>query len=472
MASAVAQMSALLRYVVLARLLGPEQLGIAATLVLTSAFFDFISDTGSDRFLIQDRHGDEPAVQSLVQLVFVGRGAAVALALALSSWPIALFYKTPPLAVGLCVLALSPLILGFTHLDNRRSQRDLNFRPEALCSMVAEGTGLVATVIAAYLTRNFTAILYGLISRAVIVAVLSHVMAHRPYRLAFAREHAARLSRFAGPLMVNGFLLFFATQGDRALVGRQLGFATLGRYSAVLLLIYYPAAMLMRYMHAMYLPLLARSRDDPAERSRVGAIVGGQVLMLALVMSAGFALVAPFAVRLLYGARFRESALVVALIGILQCSRFLLTFPTVMALSVGRSGAALAVNVVRLAAYPSAIVAGQVLAGLPGVILGFVFGELLAHGAGLTLLNRGFARPVFSGFHRLFVFLLASATIEGWVWMIQNRAFSLSLVLIPFTGLLLIWVTRREKIAIEETFAIARRLFGGLSARIRTGGSR
>ena len=48
-ANILSQLFALLRYVVLARLLGPYELGLAATLVLTAAFFEVVSDTGSDR---------------------------------------------------------------------------------------------------------------------------------------------------------------------------------------------------------------------------------------------------------------------------------------------------------------------------------------------------------------------------------------------------------------------------------------
>ena len=99
-ATGVGQTSALLRYVVLARLLGPEQLGLAATLVVTGAFFDLISDTASDRFLIQDRHGAEPSVQNLVHFVYVVRGFLIAGALALFSIPLAGFYKSPNSFLG------------------------------------------------------------------------------------------------------------------------------------------------------------------------------------------------------------------------------------------------------------------------------------------------------------------------------------------------------------------------------------
>ena len=58
--SIVAQGCALGRYTLLARLLGPEQLGLAATLILTQQFFESLSDSGADRFSIQDKDGDTP----------------------------------------------------------------------------------------------------------------------------------------------------------------------------------------------------------------------------------------------------------------------------------------------------------------------------------------------------------------------------------------------------------------------------
>ena len=459
-ASGVAQAAALARYVVLARFLGPEQLGLAATLVLTGAFFDLISDTGADRFLIQDSHGDEEPVQKLVQLVYVGRGVMIAAALSLLAWPISLVYRAPPLFIGLVILSFSPLIMGLLHLDIRRLQRHLDFRGEAIALMVAEAVGLTATVAAAYLTHSFTAILYGLISRAIALVITSHVLAERPYRVAFAKEHFGRLSRFAGPLMINGMLLFFATQGDRALVGRQLGFAVLGRYSAILLLIYYPAAMLLKYMQTMYLPLLARARDDAVESARVRNVLGGQALMLGLAMAVGFAALAPFAVKVLYGAKFAETLPTVALIGVLQSSRFLLVYPQAVALSLGRSYAALAVNLARLAAYPAAFLGGVALGGLPGVVIGFTFGELLAHATGLILVNRSGDRTTFAGFERVAEFVLGSTFLMAGILLIEHRQ-PLAAAAAGVCGLALaIWIARRERIAIGASVDLIRRVLG------------
>ncbi len=443
-------------------MLGPHQLGLAATLVLMSAFFDMVSDTGSDRFLIQDRDGDSPSAQRLVHLVYVGRGVATVAALAIMSWPIALFYGEPKLAPALAVLGFTRFIMGFLHLDMRRFQRHFDFRAEAVGVIAGEITGLVVTGLAAWLTHDFTAILYGLMARALVRVIASHVQADRPYRLGLSREHAARMTAFAVPLMFNGLLLFFATQGDRAMVGRQLGFAALGRYSAILLLAYYPMAVLQKYLSAMYLPLLAGTRDEPEQRGRTASIMGGQILMLALLMSAGFALVAPFAANLLYGRKFAIEPMIVCIIGILQTSRFLLVYPTVVALSVGRSDAALAVNVVRLVAYPAAVVGGLLLGGLPGLVAGFVFGELIAHMTGLLLLNRRLGRSVFDGFDRIAVFVLGSATLLGWVWAVERKDFTVIAALAAGSAMLIVWIARRERLAIADSLVMARGALAGL----------
>jgi O-antigen/teichoic acid export membrane protein len=457
-ATVLAQAVALLRYVVMARLLGPEQLGLAATLVITASFFDLISDTGADRFLIQDRDGDTARVQGLVQLVYVGRGFAIAAGLLLFAWPIARFYRAPELVGGLMILALSPLILGFLHLDVRRTQRGSDFRAEAVMTIAAEVSSLAATMIAAWLTRSFTAILYGLITRAVVMVLVSHLFATRPYRLGYAREHARRLAAFAAPLMLSGILLFVGSQGDRVLVANRLGFAELGHYSAVLLLILYPASAILRYMHVIYLPLAAAGRDDEAGRDRVSDLLGGQTQLLALAMSVGFAVVAPPMVTILYGAKFTQSALLIGMIGILQTTRFLINWPNTVALSMGRSRTVLIGNLVRLLAFPSAFLGVALIGGLRGVVAGFIAGELISIAVSLVLLNRNMGKPPIQGFDRFAAFFLASAAIVGWNLAIERRSVTAEIALLGASLLLAAWIVRRESMAIRHGVDVAGRL--------------
>jgi O-antigen/teichoic acid export membrane protein len=457
-ASGISQFAALLRYVLLARLLGPEQLGLAATLILTGAFFDLISETAADRFLIQDRDGDRVEVQRLVQLVLALRGAGIAVAMAVFAWPIALFYKAPELAPALAILGISPLIGGFLHLDMRRVQRENDFRAESASSMASEIAGLIATVAAAYFLRNFTAVLYGLIAKSLVLVIFSHIFAKRRYGMAYSREHGPRLGRFSGPLVINGPILFLSGQGDRVVVGSRLGFAALGHYSAILLLIYYPASMVRKYIEAIYLPLIAARRMDVAERSAVAGTLGAQTVLIALAMSAGFALVAPPMVGILYGHRFTQAASIIALIGILQSSRFLIIWPTTVALAMARSGIVLASNILRLVAWPAAFLGVAITGDLYGLVLGFVFGELLAFIVALVMLNRSEKSRLLSDFGRVAIFLAGSACIFAWACLEQKPSISAFCGLAVVTAAIGTWIVRSERATITDAISLARRM--------------
>jgi len=457
-ASVVAQVCSLARYTIMARLLGPEQLGLAALLILTSSFFESISDNGSDRFLIQDRDGDEPAVQKLVQLVFVGRGIFISLGLLIAAYPTALIYDEPALASGLMILAIAPLIGGWMHLDFRRAQRAHDFRPEALGIAVAELVSTAAIIIAAYYTRDFTAILYGLIARPVVQVIVSHLTATRRYEIGYSKEYARRLALFAGPLVVNGLLLFIGSQGDRALVGHQLGVTALGHYTVVLLLVSSPTAMVTRILGATNLPVISAARTNPLSLKQAADRLAGRALLLGLGIAAGFALVGPFAIDLLYGPAFHLPTTVVALIGMLQAARFIRLWPTNVALGVGASRIVMANNIARLVAMPAAIIGYMTLGELPGVLVGFIVGEFSALIVAVALLNRQVGFSAWDGWVRVVAFAAAFVVVYAAAAAVDSGHYALAALFAALLAALAGGVALRERETIGEVVGLLRTL--------------
>ncbi len=450
----VAQACALARYTLLARLLGPEQLGLSVTLILTAQFFDSVSESGSDRFLIQDRHGDEPRAQALVQLLSVVRGFVIAGLLLVLARPIAGFYREPILAAGLMGLAIAPIITGFFNFDLRRVQRHNDFGREGLAMMVAEVTSLAATILAAWVTRSYIAALVGLTVRAVAMVAVSQLTAERPYRIGYAPEHAKRLATFAAPLMVNGLLLFLTSQGDRLLVGRQLGVSDLGKYSAVLLLIYYPSMMLMRYFHTMQLPLVAAAGATRDGLMRAIDDMASAALLLSLAMAAGFAVVAPIAVPLLFGHVFAQPVIVIAAIGALQVCRFIRIWPTTAALAAGKSGAVLAANLARLIAFPAAAAGVWLAGGLFGLTLGFAAGELVGVGIAVAITNRALGLPLMLDAGRVAALTLGCTAIMATAWCVDRMTAATALSAAAVTAVLLGAIAWRERDTIARLMAM------------------
>jgi O-antigen/teichoic acid export membrane protein len=414
------QAVALLRYVLLARLLGPVELGFAAMLILTASFFESISDTGSDRFLIQDPAGDSLSMLSFVHLVMAGRGVLITLSIALLAVPLAGLYHSPHLVTSLIVLGSAPLIGGFVHLDVRRLQREGNFWPESLMTIISETVGLVGTIGAAWVTRDHTAVIYGLTARAAAMVIVSHVMAEKPYRWGFATSEGARFARFAAPLFLNGFLLFVGSQGDRLIVANRVGPAALGHYSAVLLLILYPASALTKFIAGTHLPQIAKVRSDPEQLDEAGQRLGGRTLMLAIAMAAGFAVVGPIATPILYGHRFAQPPLIFALLGAVQSARFLRVWPTTIAIAVGRTMILTANNLARQLAFPVALIATFYYPSLASIVLGFLVGETIAIMVALALLAREPAIKSGPEARRVRDFILVALGLIAAAWSVEN----------------------------------------------------
>src|SRR5690606_19400207 len=148
-------------------------------IVLIGQFFDAITDSGGDRFLIQHPRGGEPKAQHLVQLSAMARGIVIAVLLLALAGPIAALMKTPNVEFGLRLLALAPLLNGFVHYDLLRVQRDHDFRIEGRVMLVAEVASLAVTTAAAILTHCYIAIVFGLIARALVTTTVSHLLAMR-----------------------------------------------------------------------------------------------------------------------------------------------------------------------------------------------------------------------------------------------------------------------------------------------------
>ena len=407
----VAQACALLRYVVLARLLGPEQLGLAVIIMLTVQFFDMITDTAGDRFLIQDRLGSQ-ALQT-VQSVSLFKGATIALMLLVFAAPLAAFAGAPQLTPALQWLAVVPLIASFVHFDFRLAQRDHDFNPEGKVVIASEIAGLLATIAAAVALRDHRAILFGLAARGLTTVLVSHLVAHTPYGLRYSPEVGKALWGFSAPLMLNGLLLFIGTQSDRIIISRVLGLEELGRYSVVLLLVLYPTSMIMRFLSAIHLPILAEARDD-APGLRVAAHrLASIVVLLAVGIAVGFAAVAPPLLPILFGPAYANDALLVALVGLLLAFRLVDVYPTTLALALGNSRIVTLRNFVRLSGLVGALVGLGLERSLPAAVLGLVAGEILANFVATIAVNKSLGWPLAREFGGYFTLIVTGALLAG-----------------------------------------------------------
>lgn len=416
----------LARNVILARLIGPEQFGVAATLLLLILFFDAISDSGTDRYLIQSREGDNPEVQHTAQSVIFVRGTAQAALMIAGAIPLAQLFNTPGAEMAYMWLALVPFLTGLVHLDSKRRQRQSNFGPEILMVVAADLVSLVVTVTSAFLLRDFHAALYGLIARALTLVAVSHLVAERRFGVAWRPEVLKRLYSFGWPLMLSAITIFLTMQSDRLMVAQLAGIRDLGIYSAAVMLTYSPVNVLFTTFARVGLARLSRFQDNLEAFDRQFLRFSALVLATAILCGASLACFGRTASMLLFGKAYAESSLLFTILGFLQATRLLRVWPTCGSFALGMTRDLLAANSARLVAIPIGYIFFRVEGSLSALALGFFAGELLALIWALVRYNRLRHAPLHRNFKVLLIFLASAGTAFAIAPVLDGNIFTIT----------------------------------------------
>lgn len=372
---ALAQGLVVIRSAVIARALGPEQYGIAATFILLQQFLDATSDTGLNKYVISSARGHTRSALASVHAISVLRSAVIAVLLPTLAYPVFVAFGLAQTLLPFVILAAAVLCLGMVNYDGYRSQRSSDFLNLSTASLLADIVATVAAVILVQFDRTYMVAIYAILAKAATAMLMSFLLSRRPYRIRFRRADLLPVLRFSLPLVANGPLLFFAAQAERLVAVSSLSRADLGVYMAVLLLIAAPSQLLLRFLGSVFLPLLSRQVRMQGRHGGSLAMVTG---LCAAALAGGFALLGPVAVPVIFGPAYRLDWFVIAIIGLTQALRFSRVWSSTLALAYGLTSQVLRANAVRLIVIPACLAGVALLGGTLGLAAGALAGELLA----------------------------------------------------------------------------------------------
>jgi lipopolysaccharide exporter len=303
---------AIVRFLVLARLLAPEDFGLVAIATVAVDLLLALTNVGLQPALIQlprpeGRHYDAAwTVGSL-------RGLAISAALFLGAGLIASLYGEPRATSLLQLIALRPLLSGLASPRMADLERAFNFR--ALALLITAAT-IVHTVLAIALapTLGVSAIVVGMLAGTALFTLLSYVAA--PYRPRFRLDRRATepILRFGRWVLATSIVGIVGEAALRAVISRQFGAAELGVYYLAARLAALPSGVVTEIVGSIAFPLHARLRPSPEK----GAVAFGATLLsfMALLLPVYLALVAlaPALTRDVLGARWEGTAPLIAVL--------------------------------------------------------------------------------------------------------------------------------------------------------------
>lgn len=455
---AVSQGLSFVRNIIVARLLSPEDFGIAATFAITVSLLEMISDLAADKLIIQARDGDDPRLQSTAQLFQFIRGVASGLVIVLLAWPVAALFKVPQATWAFYWLALVPVLRGLVHLDIRRLQREMRFWPAVASETAAQAAATAAAFPLAWWLRDYAAMLWIVVLQAGILALVSHLVARRGYRWTWDRAHAARLLEFGWPLLINGVLMFAILQGDRLIVGSMYSMEELALFSVAATLAFAPTTMLASLSLSVLLPLFSQVQDDRARLTHRYVLSVQFFAAASCLIAALFVLLGPMLIELCFGRKYAGAADVLAVLAIMQAVRLFRVPPTVAAMARGDTRNSMLANIARLGGLLLAWLAALFGAPLTWIAAAGAVGEGFAFAAAIVRLKRRQAERLWPAAAPVLAasagVLLVAAVVWAGHWTSGGRV-----VLCAAAGagaLVLLLITRESR---SEVLRLCRALF-------------
>lgn len=361
---------------ILTRILFPEAFGLMALISLVTVGLMLFSDVGIAPSIAQSKRGDDPDFLDTAWSIQVIRGVclwAIATGLAL---PFASFYTAPELATYLPIAALTLLVTGFNPTRIETAHRHLLMGRLTILDLTSQVIGIAVMVALAWWLQSVVALVVGgvvgSISKLALTWVFLPGTANR-----FRWEPAAvrELVTFGKWIFLSTAFWFFASQGDRAVLGKFLTLESLGIYNIAFFLASFAMQLGTAVTGRVMIPVYRDAKHEVSKIAKLRFAISGVTLTLLLVM----ALVGPWLVGVLYDPRYALGGAIVTLLAVAQIPQVIGMSYDQAALAAGDSRRFFVVSASRAVLQITFLIAGVNLFGIVGAIVGMGIAHLLAH---------------------------------------------------------------------------------------------
>lgn len=248
------------RIVVLARMLGPEDFGLFGIALVVITIFDAISETGIQQALIQKK-GDLRPYLDTAWTIQLARAILLLAVLLLLSPLVARFFEEPAAGPLLRVVAFSVVLRGFANIGVVYFLKELQFHKQFIYRMSRALVELSVAITAALLLSNAWALAWGFLAGNFSELILSYLI--HPYRPKFHFKwlRARELYEFGRWIWAYSLISLLMSQ-DRVFIGKIAGSTALGLYQMSLRIVSMPMTAVTDVVYQVTFPAYSKIQED------------------------------------------------------------------------------------------------------------------------------------------------------------------------------------------------------------------
>jgi lipopolysaccharide exporter len=401
----------LVKFLVLARILAPEDFGILAIAAVAVDLLVLLTDLGMVPALVQ-RRNPERALYDTAWTVNLTRSLVIAVGIVIGAPLLSALFGEPGATEVLQILALRPVLDATGSIRLADLMRTLRFR--SLSAVRLSGAVADATLaIALAPTLGVWAVVIGALTGAAVGSAVSYLVAPYRPRLSFDTHAARSLFRFGRWMLAAGLL---GVAGDallRGVISRRLGAVDLGVYYVAVRIAILPYEVVSEIVAAVAFPVQALLQNDRPRAARVfRSSLRAPLALLIPIYATLVALAEPIVVHVL-GPRWDGAAPVIRVTAVIGIISTLYDSTTAMLQGLGRPQwvAALAGVYLPIVAALAWWFAGAL--GITGAALARLVAETAVQITAGVLSTRLLPHPFAGMFRPLAAFFAAAAAAAG-----------------------------------------------------------
>ena len=369
------QVSRMAVALILARLLAPEDWGLAAMVLVFSGIVVVFTDSALGTALIQRRtivEEDRSTVfwtSAVIGLVLMVAGIGL-------SGPLARFYGEPEVAALFAAVSVGFLVSSLGSTQQALLVRDMRFNRLELRQIAATVVGAGVGIAVALAGFGAWAIVAQLLAEAVVSTVLLWYLAEWWPSAIYSLASLRNLAGFAGNVFGENLLYQTGRNIGNLLMGRFLGASSLGLYALATNIVLVPFSRIAGPLQQVFFPAFAQMSDDRPRMADIWIRATRLVGVISIPALVGLAIVAPDFVEVVLGPKWSDAIPVIQILALVGLIQSLQTLCGEVLLAVGRANWLLRFTMLWFVASLASFVIG-VQWGVNGVAACYAIATLL-----------------------------------------------------------------------------------------------
>ncbi len=313
--------------IAIARMLTPDEYGLAALALVFSSLVLIFSDMALGAALLQRKVLTEHD-RSTAFWAMIGGGALFSLVGVAISGPVAQLYGEPEAQPLLAALSATFFISALGATQQMLMLRDMDFRRVEVIPAIGVVLGGAGGVALAASGAGAWAIILQQIVAVTVTSALAWLRSSWHPRFMFSKASLRDLAGFSVYMVGHRILYYLQLNVDRFLIGRYLGTAALGTYAVAYNTMLVPASKLGGPLQRVLSPAFCRMQDEPERIAAAWARVTRLLAAVTVPALAGLVVVAPDFVPVVLGDQWEQAVTVVqvlAWVGMVQALQSLNT---------------------------------------------------------------------------------------------------------------------------------------------------